>query len=94
MNVRLSVGRVGNKAKGMRTAGWCVVFLVMVAGFTGSAVAAENQAATETALSVATNDAAPRTRATLTAHISADEGSLGSGELSCRENRPRIRVSG
>jgi hypothetical protein len=87
MNVRLSVGRVGNKAKGMRTAGWCVVFLVMVAGFTGSAVAAENQAATETALSVATNDAAPRTRATLTAHISADEGSAPSGVVNFRAGK-------
>jgi hypothetical protein len=87
MNVRLSVGRLGNKAKGMRTAGWCMVFLGMVAGFTGSAVAAENTAATRTALSVATNDAGPRTRVTLTAHVSADAGTAPSGVVNFRAGK-------
>ena len=71
MNVRLSVGRLGNIGKGMRTAGWCMVFLGMVAGL-GFAAAAENTAATRTALTVSTNNAGPRTRVTLTAHVSAD----------------------
>ncbi len=71
MNVRLSVGRVGNITKGMRTVGWCMVFLGMIAGFTGSAAAAENTEATRTALAVATDNAGPRTRVTLTAHVSA-----------------------
>ena len=85
MNVRLSVGRVWNKGKGMRTAGWCMVFLGMVAGwgFTGSA-AAENTAATRTALAVATNDAGPRTRVTLTAHVSADVTGAPSGVVNFR----------
>jgi Bacterial Ig-like domain (group 3) len=87
MNVRLSVGRVGNTAKGMRTAGWCMVFLGMVAAFTGSAVAAENTAATRTALSVATNDAGPRTKVTLTAHVSADAGSAPSGVVNFRAGK-------
>jgi hypothetical protein len=86
MNVRLSVGRVGNKAKGMRTTGWCTVFLVMVAGFTGSALA-ENTPATRTALSVATNDAGPRTRVTLTAHVTTDAGSAPSGVVNFRAGK-------
>ena len=84
MNVRLSVGRVWNIAKGMRTAGWCMVFLGMVAGFTGSAAAAENTAATRTALAVATNNAGPRTRVTLTAHVSADAAGAPSGAVNFR----------
>ncbi len=84
MNVRLSVGRLGNIAKGMRTAGWCMVFLGMVAGFTGSAAAAENTEATRTALAVATNNAGPRTRVTLTAHVSADVTGAPSGVVNFR----------
>ncbi len=84
MNVRLSVGRVWNIEKGMRTAGWCMVFLGMVAGFTGSAAAAENTAATRTALTVATNNAGPRTRVTLTAHVSADATGAPSGAVNFR----------
>lgn len=74
MNVRFSVGRLWNLGKGMRTAGWCMVFLGMTAGvsFTGSA-AAEATAATRTTLAVATNNAGPRTRATLTAHVAAPD---------------------
>jgi hypothetical protein len=77
MNVRLSVGRVWNKRQGMCTAGWCMVFLGMAAGvsFTGSAAAAENTAATRTALAVVTNDGGPRTKVTLTAHVTAPEQS-------------------
>ena len=84
MNVRLSVGRVWIIGKGMRTAGWCMVFLGMVAGFTGSAAAAENTAATRTALAVATNNAGPRTRVTLTAHVSADVAAAPSGAVNFR----------
>jgi hypothetical protein len=50
----------------MRTIAWCMLFLGMVAG----ASAAENAAATQTTLTVATDNAGPRTRATLTAHVS------------------------
>jgi Bacterial Ig-like domain (group 3) len=72
MNVRLSVGTVWNKGKGMRTAGRCMVFLGILAavGFTASA-AAEDTAATRTTLAVATNSTGPRTRLTLTAHVAA-----------------------
>jgi hypothetical protein len=84
MNVRLSVGRVWKIGKGMRTAGWCMVFLGMAAGFTGSAAAAENTAATRTALAVATNNAGPRTRVTLTAHVSADVAGAPSGAVNFR----------
>jgi hypothetical protein len=84
MNVRLSVGRLGNIAKGMRTAGWCMVFLGMVAGFTGSAVAAENTVGTRTALAVSTNNAGPRTRVTLTAHVGADVTGAPSGVVNFR----------
>jgi hypothetical protein len=85
MNVRLSVGRVGKIGKGMRTTGWCMVFLGMVAGmgFTGSA-AAENTAATQTAMVAATNNAGPRTRVTLTAHVSADGTAAPSGVVNFR----------
>ena len=84
MNVRLNVGRLGIIGKRMRTAGWCMVFLGMVAGFTGFAVAAENTAATRTTLAVATNNAGPRTRVTLTAHVSADETGAPSGVVNFR----------
>src|SRR5271170_5149 len=50
----------------MRTIAWCMLFLGMVAG----ASAAESAAATRTTLTVATDNAGPRTRATLTAHVS------------------------
>jgi hypothetical protein len=84
MNVRLSVGRVWKTGKGMCTVGWCIVLLGMVAGFTGSAAAAGITAATRTALSVATNDAGPRTRVTLTAHVSADVAGMPSGVVNFR----------
>jgi hypothetical protein len=84
MNVRLSVGRVWKIGKGMRTAGWCMVFLGMAAGFTGSAAAAANTAATRTELSVAANNAGPRTRVTLTAHVSADAAGALSGAVNFR----------
>jgi Bacterial Ig-like domain (group 3) len=84
MNVRLNVGRLGNIGKRMRTAGGCMVFLGMVAGFTGFAVAAENTAATRTALAVSTDNAGLRTRVTLTAHVSADETGAPSGVVNFR----------
>jgi hypothetical protein len=64
------VGRLGNVGLGKRTIGWCMLFLSMVAG----AAAAENATATQTTLTVATDNAGPRTRATLTAHVSGDLG--------------------
>ena len=84
MNVQLSVGRLGNIFKGVCTAGWCMVFLGMVAGFMGSAAAAENTEATRTALAVSTNNAGPRTRVTLTAHVSADVTGAPSGVVNFR----------
>jgi hypothetical protein len=66
----LSVGRLGNVGLGKRTIGWCMLFLGMVAG----GAAAENVTATQTTLTVAIDNAGPRTRATLTAHVSGDLG--------------------
>jgi len=85
MNVRLSVGRVGNIGKGMRTAGWCMVLVGMAGGiFTGSATA-EGAAATRTTLAVAANNAGPRTRVTLTAHVTAsDPGAPPAGVVNFR----------
>jgi hypothetical protein len=51
----------------MRTIGWCMLFLGMVAG-----AAAQSMSTTQTTLSVATDNAGPRTRTTLTAHVSGD----------------------
>jgi hypothetical protein len=62
----LSVGRLCNVGLGKRTIAWCMLFLGMVTG----ASAAENATATQTTLTVATDNAGPRTRATLTAHVS------------------------
>ncbi len=86
MNVRLSVGRVGNTGKGICTAGWCMVFLGIVAGFgfTGPTATAQNTAATQTALAVALNNAGPRTRVRLTAHVSAVVAGAPSGVVSFR----------
>jgi Bacterial Ig-like domain (group 3) len=64
----------------MRTIGWCMLFLSMVAG----AAAAENAAATQTTLSVTTDNAGPRTRATLTAHVSGDLTGSPSGVVNFR----------
>jgi Big-like domain-containing protein len=65
--------------QGMRTIGWCMLFLGMVAG----AAAAESKA-TQTTLVVATNDAGPRTRATLTAHVSGQLTGSPSGVVTFR----------
>ena len=75
MNVRLSLDKVWNMGQGMRAAGWCIVFLSMVAavGF-AKAQAAENTAATQTTLVVSATNAGPRTRVTLTAHVTASAG--------------------
>ena len=67
----MSVGRLGNVGLGKRTIGWCMLFLGMVAG----AAAAENATATQTTLTVAIDNAGPRTLATLTAHVRGDLGS-------------------
>jgi Bacterial Ig-like domain (group 3) len=61
----LSVGRLCNVGLGKRTIAWCMLFLGMVAG-----ASAENATATQTTLTVATDNTGPRTRATLTAHVS------------------------
>jgi hypothetical protein len=53
--------------QGIRTIRWCMLFLGMVAG-----AAAQNTSAVQTTLTVATDNAGPRTRATLTAHVSGD----------------------
>ncbi len=71
--MRLSVGTVGNKGNGMRTIGWCMAFLGMLAGASCTRSAAENTAKTQTTLAVATEDAGPRTRATLTAHVATPD---------------------
>jgi Bacterial Ig-like domain (group 3) len=64
----------------MRTIGWCMLFLSMVAG----AAAAENAAATQTTLTVVTDNSGPRTRATLTAHVSGDLSGPPSGAVNFR----------
>jgi len=87
MNVRLSVGRVWNKRQGMCTAGWCMVFLGMAAGvsFAGAMAAGENTAATRTVLTIVTNDGGPRTKVTLTAHVTApDQSWAPSGVINFR----------
>ena len=66
--------------QGMRTIGWCMLFLGMVAG----AAAAENTAATQTTLTVATDNAGPRTRATLTAHVTGDQTGSPAGVVNFR----------
>ena len=86
MNVRLSWGKVWNKGQGMRTAGWCLVFLGMLTGvgFLGSAFA-EDMAATRTTLAVTTSNAGPRTRATLAAHVTVpDQAGSPSGVVTFR----------
>jgi hypothetical protein len=80
MNVRLSVVRVWDSGKWMRTIGWCMLFLGMVA----AAKAAENATETQTTLSVATNNAGPRTRAALTAHVGADLAGSPTGVVTFR----------
>jgi hypothetical protein len=77
-DVRLSVGRVWN-IQGMRTIVWCALFLGMVAG-----AAAQKTAETQTTLAVATNDAGPRTRVTLTAHVSAETSGSPAGVVNFR----------
>lgn len=59
-----------NAVKALRTAGGCMLFL----GLTVAVLAAQNTAPTRTTLSIAANDAGPRTRVTLTAHVSATSG--------------------
>jgi Bacterial Ig-like domain (group 3) len=70
----------------MRTVGWCMVLAGMAAGgsFTSFATA-ESTAATQTTAVVSTNNAGPRTRVTLTAHVAApDSGTAPSGVVNFR----------
>ena len=94
MNVQLSVGRWGT-TKGVHRR---LVHGVSGHGsrLMGSAAAAENTEATRTTLAVSTNNAGPRTRVTLTAHVSADHDrrALGSGEIPLRGNRSWIGIFG
>lgn len=74
MNERLSWGKLWNTGQGMRTAAWCMGFMGMLAAVSFPAsvlrsAVAEDTAATRTTLTVATSNAGPRTRATLTAHV-------------------------
>jgi len=69
--------------QGIRTIAWCMLFLGTVAG----AAAAENTAATRTTLTVATNNAGPRTKATLTAHVSADLAGSPAGVVNFRSGQ-------
>jgi hypothetical protein len=73
MNVRLSLGKLWNMGQWARTAGWCIVFLGLLG--VSRAEAAENPVATQTTLVAATSNAGPRTRVTLTAHVTATAGS-------------------
>ena len=85
MNVRLSVGTKWNKGKGMRTISWCMVFLGLVAGGNCTRSAAQNAAETRTTLTVDTNDAGPRTKVTLTAHVAMpDRAAAPSGVVNFR----------
>jgi Bacterial Ig-like domain (group 3) len=66
----------------MRSKGWQPVFLGMALalGWTGYAAAAgASQQATQTALTVETSNAGPRTKVTLTAHVVSVNGSEGVG---------------
>lgn len=65
---------------GIRTISWCMLFLGTVAG----AAAAENTATTQTTLTVATDNAGPRTKATLTAHITGDQPGSPAGVVNFR----------
>jgi hypothetical protein len=84
MNVRLSLGRIWNIGQRISAAGWCIVFLSMVAGVgLANAQAAENT--TQTTLVVSANNAGPRTRVTLTAHVTAStENSSSEGVVNFR----------
>jgi hypothetical protein len=64
--------------QGIRTIGWCMLFLGTVAG----AAAAENT--TQTTLTVATDNAGWRTKATLTAHVSGDQTGSPTGVVNFR----------
>ncbi len=83
MSERLSWGKLWNTGQGMRTATWCMAFMGMLAAgsfpvSTLRSAVAEDTASTRTTLTVATSNAGPRTRATLTAHVIAP-GVTGQG---------------
>jgi Bacterial Ig-like domain (group 3) len=77
-DVRLSVGRVWN-IQWVRAVIGCAAFLGMIAG-----AAAQKTAATQTTLAVATDDVGPRTKATLTAHVSAETSGAPTGVVNFR----------
>jgi Bacterial Ig-like domain (group 3) len=78
MNVQLTVGDVLRVKQWMRINGLRIGFLAAALGlgFTGYAVAASGEVtATQTALTVSTDNAGSRTKATLTAQVSSVNGS-------------------
>ena len=84
MRVRLSLGSSWMQQKGMRTATWCVVVAGLVAG-SGLTAYAESTPVTRTTLAATTDDAGPRTRTTLTAHVTTtDLRALPSGVVTFR----------
>ena len=82
MNVWFGLG-VLNTGKGMRT-GWCIVLLSMLAaGIFAGPANAENTP--QTTLTVSTDNAGGRTRATLSAHVvQSNEGAAVSGVVTFR----------
>ena len=64
--------------QGMRTIGWCMLFLGMVAG---AAVAEDT---TQTTLTVVTENAGPRTRVTLAAHVGGEQTGSPAGVVNFR----------
>ncbi len=82
MNLWLSVAGVGNTATRMRT-GWCMVLLSMFgAAFLAGA---ENTAATRTTLAISTSNTGPRTKVTLSAHVTVpDAQSAAAGVVTFR----------
>jgi Bacterial Ig-like domain (group 3) len=76
--VRLSLGRVW-KIQSRRAAVWCALFLGIIAG-----AKAQETAVTQTALAVATDNAGPRTRTTLNAHVHANAFGVPGGVVNFR----------
>jgi Bacterial Ig-like domain (group 3) len=69
--VRLSLGTVWNIGQRISVTGWCIAFLSVAAGVgLANAQAAVNTA--QATLAVSTNNAGPRTRVTLTAHVAGN----------------------
>lgn len=78
MNVQSSPDRASKLMQWMRSKGWQPIFLgvALALGWTGYAAAAgASQEPTQTALTVETSNAGPRTKVTLTAHVVPVNGS-------------------